>query len=1094
MATAPVDEGAIDVSHYLAEVDISPIEKESSVKEISMDEGERGLDDIAGDLSTGQSIRHRSVYWDRRRIIEAIVLWPLVIWKGWLSVGTYVREKMEILFYHFGFAVGHFPYVFVVIVLLFTAVCSCGLYYFKYELDNSVWVPPDSIHVKQQKEFASLFQDRQRSSSVIAIPASGKLLDKPTIRLLLELDQKIRELSVEVEGKSYRFADLCGRKSSQREAGCISISIAEYWSLNVTRFEEDTNFIATISNPDATSGVGDKINQESIFAQATYDSAGTMTSSLASRLEYVLEKNPIAPVEAWENKFLSLMGETSSSEMTYRYRSSISYDQELMRSLSSDYILLAIGIFLILFFTIVTIGKPHPVRSRLFLGVMGICTVIMSITTGFGICAALGFPGTILIFILPFILIGIGIDDMFVLVDSYGQTDASLPVPKRIQKTLQHAGRAISFTSISDALAFLVTIFSPLPALSNFAIYAFVTIIINYIYMITFFTAFLTVDSWRQYYGLMDIFCCVPFGRIESIIQKKIKSLLGKIPEEDNEEEVEEIDELPPIQTLSDEDRLASYREDEKGYDIPIHSWWLRLKISFRQNGAKATFFDMIYARFLMITAVRAILFSAFILFFMYGCWGFINIKEKFVPIDSLKKDSYLRAYDNAQEQFFGGPKMPFNLVLRKVDKVSLRTNIAALHSSMSRDSVVDTATVPQTWTAAFESYLNASSISYPSSNAEYDGLVKDYIASAFGEGYAPFVSWDQSDVQASRYAYFMRASTRKDSLTQGAAVASVEQVLGDYPELDGFVTGWSFAIDATVAQLKPMLTYSFLSAAVVVGLVTLSIILHPGATLMIMVVILMIDVELFGVMYFFGIHFDYSSLLTLVIAVGLSVDYCAHVTEHFISANHGSRIERVHQALGAIGGSVTSGALSTAFGLLPLFFADSKTFFNFFILLESMVLVGLCNGMIFIPIILSCIGPRLPTKTEISQLLRRGQVFPLLPMINPDVMDYELLPFNDKGNDNDGNDEMKTEEGKEDEIEMWTDLAEAAQDGTGSDVSSDDTCPRSLAAENDAVDEKRADGGYLYPQATIVEDYPELADLLDAKQINRNGKDTSLP
>ena len=67
-----------------------------------------------------------------------------------------------------------------------------------------------------------------------------------------------------------------------------------------------------------------------------------------------------------------------------------------------------------------------PVHSRALLAVAGCCSVGLSIGFCYGFSTGIGLKLNPLINVLPFILIGIGIDDMFVLAAALESESASL--------------------------------------------------------------------------------------------------------------------------------------------------------------------------------------------------------------------------------------------------------------------------------------------------------------------------------------------------------------------------------------------------------------------------------------------------------------------------------------------------------------------------------------------------------------------------------------------------------------------------------------------------------------------------------------------
>ena len=90
---------------------------------------------------------------------------------------------------------------------------------------------------------------------------------------------------------------------------------------------------------------------------------------------------------------------------------------------------------------------------------MGISAVWMAILVSFGICSAFEVPFGPVHSILPFLLLGIGIDDMFVIVQCWNnltKEEMKRSLPVRIASTMKHAGVSITITSVTDFAAFAI--------------------------------------------------------------------------------------------------------------------------------------------------------------------------------------------------------------------------------------------------------------------------------------------------------------------------------------------------------------------------------------------------------------------------------------------------------------------------------------------------------------------------------------------------------------------------------------------------------------------------------------------------------------
>lgn len=93
-------------------------------------------------------------------------------------------------------------------------------------------------------------------------------------------------------------------------------------------------------------------------------------------------------------------------------------------------------------------------------------------------------------------------------------------------------GSSILVTSVTDMMVFLVGTYTDLPVLKAFSIYAFLGVMFDFIYQVTFFAAFVALDARREKRamhggGFLGLSCCGNGADTESVPTPKVRCSLG---------------------------------------------------------------------------------------------------------------------------------------------------------------------------------------------------------------------------------------------------------------------------------------------------------------------------------------------------------------------------------------------------------------------------------------------------------------------------------------------------------------------------------------------------------------------------------------
>lgn len=101
--------------------------------------------------------------------------------------------------------------------------------------------------------------------------------------------------------------------------------------------------------------------------------------------------------------------------------------------------------------------------------------------------------------VIPFLVLAVGVDNLFILVHTYQRLDASkfTSSSKAVSYALGQQGPSILLTAISQGCCFGIGALNEMPAVKTFALYATVAILFNFLLQITAFIALMTIDLIR---------------------------------------------------------------------------------------------------------------------------------------------------------------------------------------------------------------------------------------------------------------------------------------------------------------------------------------------------------------------------------------------------------------------------------------------------------------------------------------------------------------------------------------------------------------------------------------------------------------------
>ncbi|XP_076454785.1 patched domain-containing protein 3-like [Babylonia areolata] len=322
---------------------------------------------------------------------------------------------------------------------------------------------------------------------LVFVSTEGNLLESKSLREITGIVNNVDAITFDNQGDESGLGDICARRFDE----CVIIG----------KFVLLPGFLSAVSNgsvtyPFWTDDAGGTIHvPAALSAVKTQD--GVLVSAKVLRVCYELAYIN----EEVEGKFKWIMEGARPLLFKVSYGFPSSLTEEVEYSTSGEVLHFVGTLLACCVYSIVMSSGGNAVSTRALLGVAGIVATALSILGSMGLMMLCRVNFINIVGIIPFLITGIGIDDLFLLMSAWSSTlgDRTLTVPQRVGCTLKNSGVSVSITSLTDFLAFVIGISSEFRAITIFCLYAGTAVLFCYVANLTFVVACLTFHGRRVY-------------------------------------------------------------------------------------------------------------------------------------------------------------------------------------------------------------------------------------------------------------------------------------------------------------------------------------------------------------------------------------------------------------------------------------------------------------------------------------------------------------------------------------------------------------------------------------------------------------------
>ncbi|XP_024533742.1 protein patched homolog 2 isoform X1 [Selaginella moellendorffii] len=625
------------------------------------------------------------------------------------------------------------------------------------------------------------------------------------------------------------------------------------------------------------------------------------------------------------------------------------------------------GILVSIYSFLAFVNFKDPVHSFTWLALTGMVVVSLAVIAGFGFSAAVGIKLTPLAgSVVPFLTLGLGIDDVFVLVSVLRNylkdpslKDITSKVPEaEMRMTTALAGPSVVLTTFSVLASFFISSLSPMPIVRWFCWQMGITATLHTLGMLLIFIPIMAIDARRVKANVCDPYLWLLCG-----IRKK-ENLEG------------------PLASKDSPGNFSGHVTGTSFVSRAVAKYYAPL---FENN---------------LFKVVVLVLFSALLAVTTY--LGFEKVEHGLLLSDITLKGSYQNTFAVVTEGKFLSYQI--NYVTRDIDFARNQENLLKIYETMQSNLSY--------WTPPQPRVLEASvlgNIMVYTANSRPDIKTVPVNVSGIPLFTIPVDVFDQTQQAWSSTPigifslpdYYCEDKTTKEhldcftttfkpNLRVAATKTSIfiehlgaetepnlrmirqtrkiaDQMNAEIGENVGYVYGYPFLFFEqylhSSRNLYIVVGFALLGVFVAVLIFQFSIVI----SVLIVIVLLMVDLEVYGFIYVIGAKLNSLSLVNLGIVIGMAAEL-TYLARAFLMVE-GTRNYRVGKALEWTLEPLLHGFGTQVVATLPLVFLKYHAFrIYYFAMFAVMGVLSFLNGFVLLPVLLSWFGPpALPSHIPVA-------------------------------------------------------------------------------------------------------------------------------
>ncbi|PAV64924.1 hypothetical protein WR25_10558 isoform B [Diploscapter pachys] len=563
-------------------------------------------------------------------------------------------------------------------------------------------------------------------------------------------------------------------------------------------------------------------------------------------------------------------------------------------------------------------------RGKILVGIGAVTCPILAIVSTYGLISMLGLRINSFMLVMPFLVMGIGVDSCFLMIHSWQRMSRNgYSVVERMGMVYEEVCPSITITSLTDFLSFAIGALAPTPETRLFCLATSIAMAFTFILQLVFFGPILALATRFEH------------------------------------------NDTKPRQAI--------------GWRDKVDRVWQKIL--------------RIYCRLIGHRIFTICIVSATCVYWYFGIIGLMNMKTRLDVAKILPKNSPLQQPNYILTHIVWSEYHPVTVLINNPFDVTNRTQTNRFWELVDEFQSMPNAKGPESSLIWLKDYIHFSYYGEPYDNAlksvlsDWDFLLGDnepnkpidpfkanltttklgqFLRSPFYEHWGPFMKVSNSSEGRLKIDRFWMTIAYQNTSSWETRIGLMEQwrsIVARYKDLNATV--W----EPNGMFIDQML--SLRSTAVQTGILTLLCMIvvcsifipNPCSVITASIAIASISLGVMGFLSWWHFDLDPVVMAAVLMSIGLSVDFIAHVSYHYQLTNKkvivDGRVvkvpvkgpqEKLEHTMASVGWPMIQAGVSTICCILPLLFLASYSPSVFVAAIFLVVSWGMLHGLVILP------------------------------------------------------------------------------------------------------------------------------------------------